>query len=56
MIELRQELITAAKEVNTKIEWIFSTIRTNAYQASADDGLLEVDFADYEDCFFADVS
>lgn len=31
MVELRTELIEAAQEVNTKIEWIYSTIKANTY-------------------------
>lgn len=48
-------MIEAAHEVNSKIEWIYSTVRANSFQQATEEGILEIDFAEYEDCFFADV-
>lgn len=55
MEELREELVAAATEVNDKINSIFNRLKENVYSQHTDEGLLEVDFAEYEDCFFVDV-
>ena len=53
---LREELLTATAEVNYKINMICSKVKENAYTQHTDEGVLEVDFAEYEDCFFVDVA
>ena len=54
--DLREEILTATNEVNDKINTIFSRIKENVYSQHTDEGLLEVDFAEYEDCYFVDVA
>ena len=52
---LREEIVTASEEVNQKINEIFSKLKGNAYSQHTDEGLLEIEFEEYEDCFFVDM-
>ena len=56
MEELREEIVTASEEVNQKINEIFSKLKANAYQQHTDEGLLEIEFEEYEDCYFVDIT
>ena len=53
--ELRLELIKETGDINKKIKDICMKIKANIYNEASDEGLLELDFAEYEDCFFVDV-
>ena len=55
MEQLRAELIQATDDVNRRIKEIYVKIQTNLYKEDAAEGLLEIDFANYEDCFYVDV-
>ena len=55
MEDLRDELLIATNEANDKINEIFSKLQGNAYNQQTDEGVLEVEFAEYEDCFYVDV-
>lgn len=55
LTKLKQELGGMAREIDNKINELFTTVRINRYDPETDEGLLEVDFAEYEDCFFSDV-
>ena len=41
--------------VNQKVIEINETVRANQYSAATDEGFLEIDPEDYEDCFDIDV-
>ena len=56
MEQLRKELLQATNEANDKVVEIFQTIQANKYCPQTDEGFLEIDFAEYEDCFFIDVT
>ena len=45
----------ATNEADVKINQILAKIKMHLYVAESDEGLLEIDFADYEDCFFVDM-
>lgn len=55
MEQLRTELLYDTEEVNKLVKAIYAKIRANGYNETSDEGLLEVDFAEYEDCYFTDV-
>ena len=42
--------------VNSKVIEINETVRANQYSATTDEGFLEIDPEDYEDCFDVDVN
>ena len=52
---LREEIVTASEEVNEKINEIFSKLKASAYSQHTDEGLLEIEIEEYEDCFFVDI-
>lgn len=55
MEELREEIVTASQEVNEKIDAIYSKLKANVYCQDTDQGLLEIEYEEYEDCFFVDI-
>ena len=56
MEQLRKEVLKATNEANEKVIEIFQTIQANIYCPQTDEGFLEIDFAEYEDCYFIDVT
>ena len=54
MQQLREELLQSADEVNRKVNEIYTRLRQNEWNEQTDEGLLEVDFTEYEDCFLID--
>ena len=52
---LREEIVTASEEVNEKINEIFSKLKASAYSQHTDEGILEIEIEEYEDCFFVDI-
>ena len=54
MEQLRTDLLYETDEVNKRIKGIQAKISANLYNEATDEGLLELDFAEYEDCFFID--
>ena len=55
MEQLRAELLDETDEVIKRIDAIQAKIQSNLYNEASDEGLLDIDFAEYEDCFFVDV-
>ena len=55
MEQLRVELLDETDEVIKRIDAIQAKIQSNLYNEASDEGLLDIDFAEYEDCFFVDV-
>ena len=53
---LRTEIMAMVEEVNEKVIDINKTVRANMYSPTTDEGFLEIDPADYEDCFDVDVT
>ena len=54
MEQLRTDLLYETDEANKRIKGIQAKISANLYNEATDEGLLELDFAEYEDCFFID--
>ena len=46
----------ATDEVQKKIKAILFKLQANAYCEETDEGLLEIDIANYEDCFYVDMT
>ena len=56
MEDLRADILTRTEEVNAKINEIYKSIHVNMFNPSTDEGVLEIDFSEYDDCYFVDTT
>ena len=49
--KLREELMTATEDVQSKIIWIYQILHDNVYNEQTDEGYLETEIEMYEKCF-----
>jgi len=54
MEQLRTELIFDTDDVNKRVKAIQIKIKENTYNETSGEGLIDLEFAEYEDCFFVD--
>ena len=52
---LRADILDKTMAVNQKVEEIYTLVKTNMFSAETDEGFLEKDFTEYDDCFFVDI-